>query len=181
MAITDYDDLFNRLGHRRHVAAGADLLREGDRSTQLFFVAQGGVRLWHNDDGRDITVQFFFENQIVASFESFYLEKPSLFSITALEPTTVIAIDSAVLQRSLQQEPALLAAFTNHICQRFIDYTRYFLNRIEQSPESRYRSLVAADPALVARVPQHELASYLGITPVSLSRIRNRVKNTPSA
>ncbi|WP_262316822.1 Crp/Fnr family transcriptional regulator [Lacticaseibacillus parakribbianus] len=181
MAITDFSDQIRSLGQRRHYAAGADLLREGDPAQHLFFIEQGGVRLWHNDDGRDITVQFFFEDQVVASFESFYLKKPSLFAITAIEPTTVVTVDAAALQRVLDLEPTLMAAFTNHICHRFIAYTRYFLNRIEQSPEQRFRTLLATEPALVARVPQHELASYLGITPVSLSRIRSRIKKESGA
>ncbi len=174
MPISDYYAALSTLGHRRHYASGEDLLREGDQAQALFYLEQGSVRLWRNDDGRDITVQFFFERQAVASFESFYLQQPSIFAITAIEPTTVLIVDGTRLRQRLQAEPELMAAFTNHICQRFIDYTRYFLNRIELSLEQRYRRLLQDDPELIERVPQYELASYLGITPVSLSRIRKR-------
>ncbi|WP_461215976.1 Crp/Fnr family transcriptional regulator [Lacticaseibacillus sp. GG6-2] len=176
-----YETQIKATGVRRHFDTGEDLLREGDLAKHLFFVEEGCVRLWHNDDGRDITVQFFFENQAVSSFESFYLEQPSLFAITAVEPTTVMVVDGRVLKKTLEADPQALAAFTDRICRRFIAYTNYFLNRIEESPEARYRTLLADDPALVARVPQYELATYLGITPVSLSRIRNRVKKNPRA
>ncbi|NLR18120.1 Crp/Fnr family transcriptional regulator [Lactobacillus sp. LC28-10] len=124
---------------------------------------QGAVRLWHNDDGRDITVQFFFEGQVVSSFESFYLDKPSLFAITAMEKTVVMVVDGTKLRREIESNSKLMAAFTDYVCHRFIDYTQYFLNRIEDSPELRYQNLVASDPNLVDRVPQYELASYLAL------------------
>lgn len=181
MKLNDYHPLLQKMGHSRTFTAGEDLLLEGDVAQRVFYIETGAVRLWHNDDGRDITVQFFFEDQVVSSFESFYLDKPSLFSITAVEPTTVLEVAGADLRRMLERDPALMKVFTDYVCHRFIDYTTYFLNRIEASPEARYASLAERDPALVKRVPQHELASYLGITPVSLSRIRTRLKKEPPA
>lgn len=175
MALSDYYEQIKQMGHQRTFEAGEDLLREGDVAKQLYFVDRGAVRLWHNDDGRDITVQFFFEGQAVSSFESFYLVKPSLFAVTAMERTTVTVVDGKLLRHTIEAEPKLMAAFTDYVCHRFIDYTQYFLNRIEDSPELRYQSLLASDPELVNRVSKFELASYLGITPVSLSRIRSRL------
>jgi CRP-like cAMP-binding protein len=179
MKLADYYEQIKSGGVRRKCAAGETLLREGDVAHRLFFVEKGGLRLWHNDDGRDITVQFFLEGQVVASFESLYLKSPSLFSISCFEPSEIVAVDGDALlevaSSSSSSPPELMAVLVNHISHRFIDYTRYFLDRIEKSPEERYRSLAASDPALVARVPQHELASYLGITPVSLSRIKGRM------
>ncbi|WKF85025.1 Crp/Fnr family transcriptional regulator [Lacticaseibacillus pantheris] len=174
-ATSDYDQV-KHLGYLRHVEAHVDLLMEGDTAHQVFFIDHGGLRLWHNANGRDVTIQFFFEDQVVASFESLYLDTPSLFSITSIEPTTITVVDGATLRNAIQQNSDLMRTFTDHICHRFIDYTQYFLNRIEESPVDRYRSLLSEHPELVARVPQYELASYLGITSVSLSRIRQRVK-----
>lgn len=178
MDLSEYFDQIAKMGHQQTFEAGEDLLFEGDIATQLYLVNQGAVRLWHNDDGRDITVQFFFEGQVVSSFESFYLNKPSLFAITAMEKTVVTVIEGKELRRTIESDAKLMAAFTDYVCHRFIDYTQYFLNRIEDSPELRYQSLVASNPNLVARVPKYELASYLGITPVSLSRIRSRLNHT---
>ncbi|WP_241559494.1 Crp/Fnr family transcriptional regulator [Lacticaseibacillus hulanensis] len=181
MKLSDYYEQVKELGHQRTYAAGEDLLREGDVATQLYFIRVGAVRLWHNDDGRDITVQFFFENQVVSSFESFYLKQPSIFTITAIEQTTVTVVPGDYLRKGLKDNPKIMAEFADYVCHRFIDYTQYFLNRIEESPEARYRTLLATNPKLVARVPMYELATYLGITPVSLSRIRNRVKKDSPA
>ena len=65
----------------------------------------------------------------------------------------------------------------NQLSERFIAYTEYFLSRIKESPEKRYISLLEKRPELVRRVPDHYIASFLGITPVSLSRIKKRIKS----
>ena len=65
----------------------------------------------------------------------------------------------------------------NYICERFIDYTNLFLSRIKNSPEQRYIELIKEYPDIINKIPHYYIASYLGITPVSFSRIRNRLKN----
>lgn len=150
------------------------LLREGDVSNTIYLVKKGAVRLWNNDDGRDITVQFFFENQFVSSFESFYLKKPSQFSIEVLEETIVGKINRQLLEKMDREVVGSGSVITELICERFIEYTNYFLSRIKNSPEKRYEELLKNNPELIERVPHHYIASYLGMTPVSLSRIRTR-------
>ncbi len=80
------------------------------------------MRLWHNDDGRDITVQFFFEGRRCRPLKVFYLIKPSLFAIAAMEKTTVTVVDGKLLRQTIEAEPKLMAAFTDYVCHRFIDY-----------------------------------------------------------
>jgi len=161
---------------QRKIPAHTTLLYEGDVADNLYFIHSGALRLWHNDDGKDITFQFFFEHQIVASYESFYLEQPSLFSIEAIEDTELLVLKKAKLEALLQKNPALMRVVMNQLSERFIAYTEYFLSRIKESPEKRYISLKESDPQLVTRVPDHYIASFLGITPVSLSRIKKRIK-----
>jgi len=121
-------------------------------------------------------VQFFLEGEVVSSFESFYLDQPSMFSITSFAETTFVAIDGNTLRQRINQNPQAMAAVTDFVCHRFIAYMQYFLNRIQDSPEKRYKDILTSQPQLISRVPKAELATYLGITPVSLSRIRNRLK-----
>ncbi len=161
---------------QKTIPAHTTLLYEGDVADNLYFIHSGALRLWHNDDGKDITFQFFFENQIVASYESCNLEKPSLFSIEAIEDTELLLLKKATLETFLQNNPALMRVVMNQLSERFIAYTEYFLSRIKESPEKRYISLKEHDPQLIKRVPDHYIASFLGITPVSLSRIKTRIK-----
>ena len=76
----------------KKVPAGITLLAEGDVATNLYFILSGAARLSHSNDDREITLQFFFENQIVASFESFYLNQPSGFALTCFEDSDLLVL-----------------------------------------------------------------------------------------
>lgn len=160
----------------KQVPAKTTLLEEGDVAQNIYIIQKGLLRLWNNDDGRDITFQFFFEDQMVASFESLYLNEPSNFTIESLEDTTMQVLSKKAFDEILREHEEIREFFTQMVCKRFIDYTHYFLSRIKENPQDRYEELVAKNPEILKRVPQYYIASYLGITPVSLSRIRNKSK-----
>ncbi|VDG25326.1 Crp/Fnr family transcriptional regulator [Lactiplantibacillus mudanjiangensis] len=157
--------------------AGHTLLAEGEVADAIYIIVSGALRLWHNAQGRDITLQFFFENQLVASFESFYLDQPSDFTIESLEPTQVLRLSKVNFDQLRQTYPALETTITRLICERFVTYRNTFFDQLQLTPTERYQQLVQDDPELIERVPLHLIAAYLGITPVSLSRIRTRLTN----
>lgn len=156
------------------VPAKTVLLREGEISRQAYFIRQGCLRLSFNDNGKDITFQFFFEGFGVSSFESFRSRKPSLFGIESLEPCTLLVISKRNHERMIAEVPGYKGILEEALYQRLEHYTRLFLSRIRDTPRKRYEDLLKEHPQIIRRVPQHYIASYLGITPVSLSRIRNK-------
>ncbi|WP_412990309.1 Crp/Fnr family transcriptional regulator [Pediococcus siamensis] len=156
------------------IPANETLLLQGKISHYLYFIKKGALRLWHNDGDKDVTVQFFFENQMVSAFESLFLDTESLYSIESMEKTTVYKLDKQSIFKLMENTPEFQRDVLTFVCERFIAYQHYFLSRIKDSPEARYRDLVQHQPQIVERVSQHYIASYLGITPVSLSRIKNR-------
>lgn len=161
---------------RRECPRRSVLLRQGDVSAHAFVVETGCLRLWHiGEDGTDTTVQFFLEGEVVSSFESFLHGQPSRFGIEAVVPTDVWEVSRAVFSDLSAQSPAFRDQMFEMIVARLAVYQNLFLNRIMENPESRYRSLVEQNPKLFDTVPQHYIASYLGVTPVSLSRIRKKV------
>lgn len=153
------------------------LLREGEIADRLYFINQGCLRLWFNDDGRDITFQFFFEQQEVSSFESFYDNEPSLLNLETIEFSHLTVIKKDDYQRMLNMFPLLKEYSIQILAKRFVHYTKLFLSRIKNSPQKRYIELCTQKSQILERVPHHYIASYLGITPVSLSRIRNRISS----
>lgn len=153
------------------------LLREGEIANCLYFINQGCLRLWFNDDGRDITFQFFFEQQEVSSFESFYNNEPSLFNLETVEFSQLTVIKKDDYQKILSMFPKLKEYSNQFMAERFVYYTRLFLSRIKNSPKERYLELCSEKSQILERVPHHYIASYLGITPVSLSRIRKRISS----
>lgn len=156
------------------IPAKTVLLNEGEISEQMYFINSGCLRLWFNKDGKDITFQFFFENQSVASIDSFINSEPSIFTIESLESTRISSISKKDFNRILEQYPSFKDVLYEMIIKRFSNYSSLFLSRIKDSPQERYKDLLENNPEIIQRIPQHYIASYLGITPISLSRIRNR-------
>jgi CRP-like cAMP-binding protein len=156
------------------VPAKTVLLREGEISRQAFLIRKGCLRLSFNDNGKDITFQFFFEGLGVSSFESFRNGKPSLFGIESLEPCNLLVISKKDHDQLIAEAPGYKELLEEALYQRLEHYTRLFLSRIRDSPRKRYEDLLKEQPQIIRRVSQHYIASYLGITPVSLSRIRNK-------
>lgn len=173
---------FIHLFKRQDVTAKTVLLREGAVSKKSFFVLKGCLRVSFNNQGKDITTQFFFEGQGVASIESFRTGKPSLFSIEAIEPSRLYVLAKKDFEAIVAQSPVIREEIEHHIREeiehhifnRLLLYQHLFISRIKDSPEERYHDLLRNHPEILQRVPLHYIASYLGITPVSLSRIRNR-------
>jgi CRP-like cAMP-binding protein len=158
----------------KEIGAKTIILNEGEVSRNLYFIVKGCLRIWFNNDGKDISFQFFFEGQSVSSFESFFSQQPSMFSLESLEPCSLIVISRSDFDRVLRLVPELKDGFIAILTQRLSNYAGLFLSRIKDNPQKRYQELVKHYPEIIRRVPQHYIASYLGITPISLSRIRNK-------
>lgn len=157
----------------RTVPAKTMLLEEGQVAHTLYYIRKGCLRLFFCHEGKDITFQFFFEGDFVASFDSLYKRQPSLFALESIEPAELLCIDREAFFRLIEQNPALRRRYEEKLIDRFRSYQLLFLSRIKNSPRQRYEELLETYPQIILRVPQHYIASYLGITPVSLSRIRN--------
>jgi len=153
------------------------LLREGEIANCLYFINKGCLRLWFNDDGRDITFQFFFQQQQVSSFDSFYHNEPSLFNLETIEFCELTVINKNDYEKILNMFPKLKEYSNQIMAERFVCYTKLFLSRIKNSPQERYIELCSQKSQILERIPNHYIASYLGITSVSLSRIRKRISS----
>lgn len=167
---------FAHLFRRRTVLPGTILLKEGAVARRAFMIEKGCLRTVYDHKGRDITSQFFFEGEAVSSFESFQFGTPSLFRIEAVECTTLWSISRPDLDRLMQEIPDLRATANEHLLHRMAYYMRHLLSFLRDTPAERYALLRKERPEVLQRVPQYLIASYLGITPVSLSRIRARLK-----
>jgi len=158
----------------KEIPAKTTLLQEGDISKYLYFIRKGCLRMWFNNDGKDITFQFFFEKQAVSSIESFMNGKPSLFNIESIEPSKFICISKKNFDNLMESHPEIKDGFQKILIKRMENYAKLFLSRIKDNPQKRYENLIKNNPEIIERVPQHYIASYLGITPISLSRIKNK-------
>ncbi|MFQ6599670.1 Crp/Fnr family transcriptional regulator [Flavobacterium sp. C3NV] len=169
-----YTSYFNCI----EVASKTTLLEEGEISKKLFIIEKGCIRVWFNNNGKDLTTQFFFENQSVASIESFMKKFPSQASVETIEPSVLWWISKSDLDKILEEIkeiPELRDRLIDMLFQRTFDYMKYFVSFIKDSPTQRYLNLIEERPQIIQRVPQHYIASYLGVTTVHLSRIKSKL------
>jgi len=167
-------EIFSSYFKQIEVPARTILLHEGRVSKTMYFIQKGCLRTWVNNDGKEITTQFFFENDSVSSIESFRTNQPSLYSIESLEPCVLQTISQKDFKTILENAPGAKAVFEEHLFKRLLQGQKLFYSYLKNTPQQRYGELIENYPRIVQRVPQHYIASYLGITSVSLSRIRNR-------
>ena len=152
------------------------LLREGQQGKELAYVVQGTMRHFYTRNGEEKTTYFYFENSLTGPYVSCISGKPSLISFEALADTKLLVFSYAALQALYAQ---------SHTWEKFGRVVAEYLamgledrmvGLLMLSPEERYLQLLQSNKQkIIERIPQHLIANYLGITPVSLSRIRNRV------
>ena len=160
------------------VPAKTLLLQEGEISYNAFYIEKGIIRAWYNNDGKDVTFQFFLENTMFSSLESFKKGLPSMVSFETIEPCILYKIKKSDVESFLEEvydNPELRTLFMDALFERIFDYMKHFFSFIKDTPQQRYLNLVKAKPEIIKRIPQHYIASYLGITTVHLSRIKSKI------
>ncbi len=151
------------------------LLEIGKVSNEVFYLINGCIRLYCEKDGEELSTYFFTENMFAGSYDSFLSRKLSKVAIETLEDCEVLVLSHESLESLYQVFPKMNEFIRKAIEQRFVLLHDLFISYLLNSPEERYLTLIKDRPELLQRIPQHQIASFLGITPVSLSRIRNRV------
>ncbi len=150
------------------------VLQEGDTCTQFNFVVRGCLRSYKIDNkGNTHVLQFASENNWINDLGSFHDERPSALNIDALEDTVVLQISHADLLFLYINAPKFNRIFRVLIENGFIRLQERLLQNISSTAEERYQSFLNLYPHLINRLSQVQIASYLGITPEFLSRLRN--------
>lgn len=145
----------------------------GHTCKTIYFIKKGVARIYYLHDGIDITENFFFENSIIARVESLLTGKPSRKAIQVLEDAEIISINAAALFELYDHYHEIERLFRKIFEAAYVET----VNRIEgiqfHTAEERYKALLTESPGVLKMVPLKYVASYLGITQVSLSRIRS--------
>jgi CRP-like cAMP-binding protein len=183
--LNNYFNAFHRISPGAQLAiaeisTGISLARNNDLQTigqtckTIYFLKKGIARIYYFKDGKDITESFEFENALVARVESLFSGRPSRKGIQIVEDAELIAIDANRLFKLYDSFPEIERLFRKIFEAAHVN----LVNRLESiqfhTAEERYTALVKEYPAVLQRIPLKYIASYLGITQVSLSRIRAR-------
>lgn len=150
----------------------------GKTCKELGFIIKGAVRFCNVVDGKDITGYFCFEDNFVTAIKSYLTEEPCLYDIKTLEDSFFVVISKKNMQAMLVH-PLLsckIERFGRLLSERFnILFEDRLKSFIVKTAEERYRDLMLSGKDIINRVPVQYIAQFIGITPVSLSRIRKRM------
>lgn len=169
------------LDSMREFKKGTVLIKENQVPTVSYFVVTGLVRKFRMDDsGNEYTIEFYAEQEDVFSPFSSFDPQPSKYSLECLEDSTLSVVTYEKQKEMYRRFPRFERMCRKSTEQNLQAYQEKFANYISWSPEQRYIDLLTNRADLIDRVPQFQLASYLGVKPESLSRIRKRLANKES-
>ena len=166
-------DFMRLLWTPRHFEKGQFFQRAGEITTHGGFVVRGCFRTYMIDArGGESIVHFSPERAFIGDITSAVTARPTPYAVDAIEPSTILTIDHASFNRMLERFPDIARGYRLGLERSQGAQHRRIAMSLSASAEERYEDFLARHPALAARVPQRMLASYLGITPETLSRIR---------
>lgn len=165
-----------QLATPRHLPASEVLIKEGATNHNLVYIQKGVIRSYMiKDSGDEVTVLLRWEDQFIASYDTIILQQPSRFTYQALEDCEILEIDYAAVEKIMEEQPKYEPLRTFFLMSMLAESLLRVESFVLFSPEERYQKLVESNANIVNRVPDKYIASLLGITPVSLSRIRKRI------
>jgi len=158
---------------REELPKGHILFRQGETCNTVYYIEHGFARIYYlSESGREITAEFFHENSSVTAKDSFFYHKPTIYYCELTENCIIYSISYSDLE-SLIDKNHEFAKFVIQVILKFAkDMTEYIANLKFQTAEERYNALITNNPTILQRVSLGHIASYLGITQETLSRIR---------
>lgn len=153
----------------------AFLMKEGQQSVDTYFILEGCIREYILTDGEEKTTNFFTEEQWVISLSNFGTQTPSTHNLVCVEDTIVSVGNERQAQEMFKRFPRFETISRAIVEADFAEQKKLLTSFLTDSPEQRYLKLLESRPELFQRIPQYQLASYIGVKPESLSRIRKRI------
>ena len=158
----------------RTVKKGTTLLKEGQKSKDSYFVLEGCIRTYYVLDGEEKTTGFYTEMEALTP-PCVITKTPSEYNVSCVEDC-ILTVSNADMEVEINSKFPKFESMCRILAEELLAKQRIDFDQFKtSSPEERYLTLVQSRPDLIQRVPQHQLASYLGIKPQSLSRLRARI------
>lgn len=170
---TELEDIANTFKSKL-VKKNTYLLRQGDTCKDLVFVQKGCLRLYYLKDDIEVSVWFAFPQSSAIEIYSFISENPSNYFLQAIEDSEVLYLSKTALNKLYQSQPKMQEMMRNFWEDVILNLINRFTALQTDSAEKRYLDLLNK-PAYLETIPQKYLASFIGVTPTSLSRIRKQI------
>ena len=157
----------------KYFKKGELLSKEGEFSDELYYIAKGGARAYYLYDGKTVTDWFAFENDFISSIVSFFLDVPSQHQIEMLEDCTMMVLTRGEVDMLCDAHHDFERLGRLSVTKTMMQLQQRFVSIQFKSSRERYESLLEKFPKIEQRAPLGDIASYIGITQETLSRIRN--------
>lgn len=171
---TELEDIASKF-KRKEIKKNNYIFRQGDTCKDFVFVDKGCLRLYYVKDGIEISVWFAFQPSSAIEVYSFVSESPSDYFLQAIEDSEVLYLPKADLKKLYQYQPKMQEMMRNFWEAVLLDLISRFTALEKDSAEKRYLDLLNKQPDYLEAIPQKYLASFIGVTPTSLSRIRKKI------
>ncbi len=152
------------------------LLESGETASAFYFVIEGIIRMYYLVDGVEKTTFFYKENDFVSSYESFTKQTPAEHYLQTVEKSKIAVIEDTVVTEIIGKFPRMEMLARIIMERELIVYQDILASFITMNAEQRYVELMKKEPQLWQRIPQYHIATYLGVSPETLSRIKNRIR-----
>jgi CRP-like cAMP-binding protein len=154
------------------------LLQEGDVCKTIAFVSKGALRAYSVDEnGGEHIIQFALEEWIISDLYSFLTGEPATYNIDAIEDSELVLISRSAHDELLQKMPKFETFTRLNLTNAYLSMQRRLTSVLSSTLEERYEDFMKLYPHIAQRVPQHMIASYLGLKPETLSRVRKRISS----
>ncbi len=172
------DEEFNAFAEnliRKECDKGEILLKAGVVCDFVAFIQEGAFRFYRYTDGNEMVTAFFFAGDFISNYRSYLLQRPSNHNVECIEKAVVWMIKRDRIMALYDQYPLIERMGRLIAEQSYLGATSRLDHFLDFTPEQRYMALLKRNSHLLQRIPQYMIASYLGISPESLSRIRKRI------
>lgn len=170
------EEAFTKILEVKEIKKKAFLLQQGQICNKISFINSGCMRLFYEVEGVENTVQFFFAGRWHTDYDSFLTGQPTIENLQALENCEIIQFKKSDLYDLYNTHPVFERVGRILAENAFLSLSKLNKMLTNEEPQQRYLNLMNQRPEVVKNIPQHYIASYLGIKPESLSRIRKRIQ-----
>lgn len=168
-------EALSKVGQSRHFPKGTFVFRQGDEIRSLFLIQRGLLKTYYETiDGKEFIKSFVGEGDCIASMQAMVAAQLCSFTVVALEDTRVLEVSQTAFLDLIATSADLVGQFNTMLLALAMKKEQREYEFLCLSPEQRYLTFCEREPELVERLAQQDIARYLGITPVALSRIRKR-------
>ena len=172
----NFNNFLRDRGHLIHKEKNDHLFRQADMNTSIYYIKEGLLKAYYiSEDGKEFVKSFLMADNIITNLTSAHLKEPCSFSVVCLEKTILIKVDFDEFYKYGTENQSCAINMIDVLLKLALKKERREYEFLCLSAEKRYGLLLENTPELLERVTQNDIARYLGITPVALSRIKNRL------